>query len=1069
MALTTKGGIPDQDNGNHNPSEFDSSDTARGLSQLENHPDNPSDDDSEQGIQNAENFANSDSSNGNPFDSYYKKKMGGNKSGQHIDTHGDTVQDNPNADTPNLKEREENPGSLYKSGEESSVNPKSGGRWKSKFLSNAKRYGASGGAAGLVIGGFFGVSVIMVPGSLLVTIEKAITNDSSDSTRTNISFRRAYVSKLFNKGNSSTGSKIEDKLTSMSEGQKARFEKEGFKVELNTKGKIKSMKFPDGTLVKDGASFNSHAENTVEGRRATSNVLDVRSAFFENQKFKDVLKNFNIEKGKRLKPSEDADPAKRKKAIDESFDENTKLKAENTSDPKAVDSRVKDLESKTVESSSLKSKVTEITDKAGKAALAALPISTVCASYNVARLTTATIKAEWIYQLVSFAYPFVRAAAQIEDQGDIEPSVVENLANRLTWYDPNKTLPSPDPSLPGSKAGDPNPKYNLTAMDSQGLQMAIYGDFSGLTQFAKNYTSWGWEVSVNSIANKYINLVRSVAGSKQNVKDICLGAKLVNEAATIQCAAGPVAAALCVAGVLVLPTVGKIAAGALAAELAKPALAFLARVDLSSTTQGVDAGNALAAGIGLLLSNSTLGSGLRPVGGTSKAQMLQKIKGFIADTNETNYKYTTQLALDEAKRNQFDVSNQYSFMGQIASQLNPYLNGDGTFFSRIASMVRVIGTSFSKLPTSANALFSQPSNMTLEDGINGDPASNRINKCADQDMETIGAACDWSGRIIGYTTNNVLQGLNQIANNKIAGGSDILTKSINFMINDKTEYRDPTTGVSKTIDGDINQDTGETISHSNFENYIKYCVERKSPNNGTVPIGSSVESIAEDDGNWFDGERCLGKDNKDQTMLDSFATYYNWCYVQYATAERMTDCVHNTPEANNAANVSSDCGDGSTGSIYSCALQFDPYAYSYGAGHDEYGKVSWYQNFKTNTPSPNSNPFDCSSLVMASVVAAFGHDIPGMSAPSSFHDTTHWQKLPDGSAQQGDVIVWNGHVEIIKSKDGNGYTTFGAHTHHANNQEADISGGSYGLHGEGQGDAYDGVYRYVGPGASKSV
>lgn len=1038
MALPTKGTIPDQDSNDRHLSDQNSNNVARGLSQLENNANTPSDDQSSQGIQGADNFANLESKDGNPYDNYYKKKLGGNKNGQHVDTHGDTVQDNFNSDAPNLKNKEENPSSLYKSSDEASVAPRAGSRWWTKLRNVSGRGAATGGAVGLVVGGFGFTSIILAPASLLVTIEKNITSRDSDSTRTNISFRRAYIGRLFS--NSTGGTEIEKKMTKMSPEQKARWEKANFKVELTNDGKIKTMQFPDGKTVDSGAKFNSHAENTPEGRRAVSNVLDSRSAFFQNEKFKNVLKNFKIVKSKRLSASDDRDPQKRKEAIDKSFDENTDLKSQ---DEKA---RLERLKATTVgeDGSKIKGKVDEISKKAGKAAGAAFPLSLACATYNVSRLTTATIKAQWIYELIRFAYPFMRAASQIEDQGNIEPSVVENLANRLTWYNPDTKAPD----------------YNHSALDSQGLKMAIYGDYTSLTELTKKYTSWQWQKSINSTAQKYVNWANSVLGGKKNVKLLCRATHEAQVVGLIACFNDPIAAIICGAGMAAAPAVEKWLIPKVVVALSKPALDYLSTIDVSSSVQGEPAGNLIAAGMGFLLQNASLGNTLRP------ASNVEQVKNFIAKTNDTNYKYTTQLTMDEARQNPFDATNQYSFMGRIAAMVNPYISNDGTLFGRIANLTSAVNISFARLPMTAHALFSQPSNLTLQDTLSGDATANNLGKCEDPDLKDIGAVCDWSGRTVGYTDDRILNGLDAMANNSSTPGSDLLSKSITFMMNDTTTINDVATGLpTKTIHGDIDPNTGETVADSNFDNYIKYCIERKNDDgNGTIPIGSSTQPIADDSGNWFDGERCMGKDAKDQQMLDSFATYYNWCYVQYATAERMTDCVHNQPEANNVASVSSNCGDGSTASIYKCAVQFDPYAYSYGAGHDEYGKVSWYQNFKSNTPAPDANPFDCSSLVMGAVVAAFGQDIPGMSAPGSFHDTKYWQRLPDGSAQQGDVIVWDGHVEIIKSSDGSGYTTFGAHTHHANNPEADISEAHYGIHGDGMGDVYDGVYRYVGPG-----
>ncbi|MDB5183901.1 MAG: peptidase [Candidatus Saccharibacteria bacterium] len=605
--------------------------------------------------------------------------------------------------------------SLYSASEETTS--AAGGKGKESFgaklLAGSKRFGPSGGIIGLLVGGAGFSSVLLAPGSLLVALEKAVTNDSSDSTRTNIVFRRAYVAKQFSKDKSRGTTKLESDLTSVSADEAARYTQDGYKINLSPEGTIDSLEFPDHHTVTDGAEYTDYAENTTEGRRATSNVLDVRSAFFENQAFKDTLGRYEIVKGDRLTPSDDPDPAKRKEAIDKSFDENTKLNETpgDASDPKVIDVREKALTSDTIGDDSgtkLKPQVDRITGdiaaKAGAAALVTAPVSVGCAVYNVAKLTNATIKAKWVYDLISFAYPFVRAAAQIEDQGNIEPSVVEDLANRLT---------TPDS---GGK----------TAMDSQALQMAIYGDFTGLTDMAKKYTSWGWEQQVDSAASLIVNNVRDVFG-KDGIKDICRGASYVQAGGIIACVNDPVAAVFCAAGAVLAPIAEHFLLPVLVAQLAKPALHYLATVDLSSALNGEGLGDAIGVGIGWLLSNSTLGAGMVVAGG---AGGLDAVKNFISKTDTPYFNTTTQLAIDQAKGDPWNVNNQYSFMGQISSMLNPYPTTDGTLFSKLASMTTVVNTTIANIPgVTAHALFSQPSNMTLQDALGGDAAAIRTGKC----------------------------------------------------------------------------------------------------------------------------------------------------------------------------------------------------------------------------------------------------------------------------------------------------------------------------------------------------
>jgi hypothetical protein len=760
-----------------------------------------------------------------------------------------------------------------------------GGKQKEKFgaklLAGSKRFGPSGGIIGILIGSFMGSSVILAPGSLLVAIEKAITNDSSDSTRTNIVFRRAYIAKLFSADKSKGNTKIEKEMTEMSADEKAAFEKEGFKVTLSDgeTGTIDNMKTPGGEDLKNGSQYDRYANDTLEGRRATSNVFSERSEYFNSDWFKENLDRFGAEKGKRLTGSEEPDPEKRKAAIDQSFDQNTQIGESPTDDVAAREAKITD--STTGEDGAkISDKVGEISKdvggKLGLAALAATPVSAACVAYNVSRLTTATIKAKWVYDLVSFAYPFVRAAAQIEDQGNIEPSVVENLANRLTWFD----------SRPLLADGTTNPQYNKTALDSQGLQMAIYGDYTGLTDFTQKFTSWGWMVGVSSLTTSYVKTVRALAGGKDNVKSLCNGARAIQTAGLAACLTSIIGAVICGIGAVAIPAAEKALLPLLVAELAKPALHFLATVDLSSALEGEGAGDALAAGLGLLLSGSTLGAAMIPA--ASGVDGLNNIKSFISKTDEPYYMRTTQLAIDDAKRNPWDASNQYSFMGQLSTMLNPYVGKDGTLFSKIANLSTVVGESLQKIPgTTANALFSQPSNMTLKDALGGDPTANRVAKCKDPELAPdtgIGISCDWSGRPIGYTSSNVLDGLDKVVNGS-AGGNDILTSSVSYMTTGKPEDRY------------IDPDTGAITQGKDFDYYVKYCVKRNGPGGkGMMPLGSTDGKITDDDYEWSDGSKCTPQSGNQQQaqQLDYFSTYYNWCYVQFAVSKHAKSCAEPT-------------------------------------------------------------------------------------------------------------------------------------------------------------------------------
>lgn len=117
---------------------------------------------------------------------------------------------NYNADDPDLQNQEKNQNPVLGSTKDGKKTREGFG---ARFRNGFKKNGASGGIIGLLVGGFVSSSFFLVPGSILATIEKAMTNDASDATRTNIVMRRAYIGGLFSKTNCKTAAC--EKLTKM--------------------------------------------------------------------------------------------------------------------------------------------------------------------------------------------------------------------------------------------------------------------------------------------------------------------------------------------------------------------------------------------------------------------------------------------------------------------------------------------------------------------------------------------------------------------------------------------------------------------------------------------------------------------------------------------------------------------------------------------------------------------------------------------------------------------------------------------------------------------------------------
>lgn len=793
---------------------------------------------------------------------------------EQIDTHGDKIQSNYNADEPdadikNTKDQEESGGrnSLnYKKSE--STQPT--GRL-TKLKKGVQKVGPSTGIAGFILAMFGGLTILLSPAALLVAIEKAVTTDGSDSSRTNSVMHRAYMGNILSKANKDeapcSGAKIKCKFKEVGQRQLDKFKNLGFKMETidgkDGRFKVKSIEYPDGKKVEDGKGYNSHADNNIEGRRSAGQVFNNRSAFFHDAKFTNVLKKFKLSKSAVLKSSNDRDKEKRKAAIDKSFNENTGSTSDKEGKLAKAKARIAEVKGKTAKFKGAVSK--------GLGASTALAVA--CAAYNTIRVTTATVKLMWVSDLIAFAFPFVQAASQIQDQGNIEPEVVENLGDRLTWYDNKKKLES----------GEANPKYNLTATDSQGLKAAIYGDFSELKKFTDQYTTGTLGMAV--IGSQIVKSAQNTLG-KDNIRDTCRLNGWVQYASSATCLLGPVGFLVCATAIIALAAYGDDIIGAIVDKLAEPAMETISNANLDSSLRGVDAGNALAAGIGLMLSYSSMGSGNRPTKNAANGGV-QQVKDFITAT-DPEYNRQIELARYEAKDDPFNIYNQYSFAGSIATALNPYNSSSRTFFDHGANTLAVLTTPLSLISSSASALHSQPSQMTANPGA----TEGRMKNCKDPDMAEIKLGCDWSGRMIGYSSPAFLK----MAEDQATGGIDVIDSVVDELI--ASEDIDDSGKPKGIDDGDIDK-------KSEYAKYREFCTDIREDPLGTT--SRTVEEGSDDDQHWFDGSACAyGTSKTNEKRLDNFAFYFNWCERQFPAAEGLnsTNCwsesaVATTPATKN--------------------------------------------------------------------------------------------------------------------------------------------------------------------------
>ena len=775
------------------------------------------------------------------------------ENGTHVDDHGDEVQDNYNSDGPDLNSEEKN---QDKAPDPLGNNDEGGGGFRARFGRAFKKNGASASIIALLVGGsFFGSSVLLGPAALITVLEKVLTNHNSNDTRATIMMRRAYVGGLLSKSNST--SKVGKVFTSISETQKANWEKNGFRMtgdSIDGRFKPTAIICPDGTRATTGTAFDNHAKYNLDARKAANLVLNPRASTFTKPTSKlkaKIYSKWGVSIDNKMRGSPSKDKAERTAAMDSDF--NSRTGAGDSNDRQSLIDKAKTG----IKNSKAKAAIDKYSGKISKATNIADIASFGCTAYALVKTSIAGVKLYYYQELIRFMMPWLQLAAQVQTYGDVDPELMEYAMDRLTWYNNDKSAPD----------------YNKSAFDSNGLRSALYGDFDKLTEQAKNYTSWYMVAAVagNGITQK----AEEYLGGKENIQTFCATARAASLAGSVFCLSNPLSAGICLAAIATLSAFGDDIVEYVSGELIEDAVKIIADANLTSNLKGVPLGDAISSAVGLLLLQKSQGAGMQMA--TSAAA----VGTFISATNDDYYRYVDEIAMDDARNNPFDATNQYSFISQLSVGVNHYTQANAPLFGNLANLFSVSTSTFSSLfNPNANALYSQPNELTRRPEY----IQASLSRCEDQELKDIGVVCEWQGKPIGVISGAVLGKAVAQAN----GDTSMIEQTIEYMRGanpENTEY--------------IKED-GSTIGSGDDNEYTMfkaYCTEDRE-----FPFGTSDFDYGEMTGPdtklaWGIGARCAGNnadgtpgDTNLKTMLDHFFIYYHMCETQVALADDVENC-----------------------------------------------------------------------------------------------------------------------------------------------------------------------------------
>lgn len=936
---------------------------------------------------------------GNRFyeDKFKTKKNNADPTGR-VDSHGDVINRNYNADPDDsrkdIEQQERSGDSLYKS---SDSRNKSNSRFNGNLRVLANRFGPTGGIIGLLLFSIVGLGggSGTLASSLLVNIKEIFHNDRSDATRTNRIFSRATIANAFNGQKNCTGSKIKCKISTMSKSMVKNLKEQGYRIkgvlfsadgkgagsydsandnELNkdksppnnnSPGKgmsdsetlgvteIDTPKATGGGTVRSGRGLFASVDSSVEGTRLFNRAFNSRSAFYLNKFFNDSILGgkFGFSKASQKFPEDGKDQKSQeeaKKAQDKQFNEDSGGLSNADKNGPELQKRAAETAGKAEKASGIDKQAS----KSSKGGLVGSAVQGICATYRLTRGAIVAVKAYQILQLSKFALVFLQAADEIK-AGDGEQSRVNYLSNNLTSYENNPKM-SQDTLY--AKKGDSNPKYNLSATDSQGYRVAAHGDTSALQDFAKAYLLGGNGTvkKINNILTDIedkVGVIPGISGASNSakgravIKNACRAANgnLVN--ALLACVGvGTAITGLseAVAGAETLGLSGLVGAGITVdlcactasisiqnsflkelpksisdfaksigkytdpcrkqEEAIKQATSFaislvknyvlkdyivdiLKEVSVGSDTKGVDAGNAIAAGVGLMLSTTASGYGLKP---SVKDDNNKEVTDYIAYTQPLEDKYIA-LEKDNARLHPFDPSNQYSVIGSLVRAFNPAstISLSGSLLGDILTVGNLIPSAFQIGLTgqSASALYNQPS--TAANGAGG-----RYD-CQDDDLAYINATGDKFCSIVGVSSVDELKIATDQAYNP---SSTAFSKLVDYMTNKQVGTdgtKDPND--CALIDGSDDKsgcpsselpsidDNGAPVVNSQYDKYLHYCTDQREQ-----PWGSQSEPYeqgSERDQDWYSGVECT----KNSTMLKNFRMWTNVC-LQIGTMNGSLNC-----------------------------------------------------------------------------------------------------------------------------------------------------------------------------------
>lgn len=678
---------------------------------------------------------------------------------------------------------------------------------KANFL---KKKGPLGAIVALVLGGGGIFGLLFTPGLGIVQLKEVLTQDLNDQV-TAMDIRTDHVLQAKMKGMTKTFSfcssvvNVRCKFSTMSGRQVKNFEKAGITVEcdgdcktsLLSRNKIKSIQFEGEEKMTDPGKVVRFARSNVAAASAMRRAYNPTFAGFTDKVATTVFQRLGLSK----KPVVDG---KDKKASDEKLEETVRngstdpeggtIPSEEdgtqlTDEEKAKASGVQQeliKEAEGVRSSGVKATSGAI--KGGAKGVGIIGVlDTACSLYRADLAVETGAKLVRATQLARYAMAFLSVADAIK-AGTATPDEVSYVGNILTKTDTQKTVS--DPNDPNKQIT--NPMYGKSAFDSAGYAVAAYNDAPTLSYQDAQYTIGGTGPLATLIATNAL-ITKKLGSSPSSTCRV-----IQNPFTRIGSLAIGVAVGAVSLGSETAISVGASSAIGFAVGIAQSMLVdILAGTSVDSNTYGAEAGDAIFSGTASLLGNIAQSRGLSPLTPST-------IQQYQAATDSTKNE-DVAIAKYDAKGDQFNVMDQYSFMGSLARSFLPTLDSGTGSLAKLADIV--------SLP------LQLVGNASATSSFNPD----RYKQCNDTTYAQMGLSTD--------VFCNLRYGL---TNTELNMDTDTV---VDYMISNHQ----------------IDETTGDAISGSDYEKYLQSCINRTDP-------------YTNDGDKWETGKVCYDQDPEYQNF-----------------------------------------------------------------------------------------------------------------------------------------------------------------------------------------------------------